>query len=62
MFLTFFGEVNEAVTGYSDMNWRELSYMIPLCVAVVVFGIYPAPVLDVMRASVGKLVVMLSLY
>jgi NADH-quinone oxidoreductase subunit M len=58
----FFGEVNEAVTGYSDMNWRELSYMIPLCVAVVVFGIYPAPVLDVMRASVGKLVVMLSLY
>ena len=56
----FFGEPSEEVKTYTDMNAREIFYMLPLCVAVIVFGIYPAPVLDVMRASVGQLVTMLS--
>lgn len=58
----FFGDVIEECKSYTDMNAREIAYMVPLCVAVIVFGIYPAPVLNVMRASVGKLVSMLSVY
>jgi len=52
----FFGEVNESIKGYSDMNMREILYMLPLCTAVIVFGIYPSPVLNIMKASVGNLV------
>jgi NADH-quinone oxidoreductase subunit M len=58
----FFGEVIEECKSYTDMNAREIGYMLPLCVAVVVFGIYPAPVLNIMRASVGKLVSLLASY
>lgn len=58
----FFGEVNESVKGYSDMNTREIAYMIPLCVAVIVFGIYPAPILNIMKSSVGELVNLLGQY
>jgi NADH-quinone oxidoreductase subunit M len=52
----FFGEPSEEVKSYSDMNKREIFYMLPLCIAVVVFGIYPTPILDIMGASVGELV------
>ena len=52
----FFGEVPESCAGYADMNARETALMAPLCAAVVVFGVYPAPLLDVMRSSVGALV------
>ncbi len=56
----FFGDVIEECKNYTDMNTREIIYMLPLCIAVIVFGIYPAPVLNIMRASVGNLVEMLS--
>ena len=58
----FFGEVIEECKSYTDMNSREIAFMIPLCVAVIVFGIYPSPILNIMRASVGKLVSMLAAY
>ena len=56
----FFGEVNPETEGYEDMNAREIFYMIPLCVCVIVFGIFPSPLLNVMKASVGQLVDLLS--
>lgn len=56
----FFGEVNPAVKDYPDMNSREIFYMIPLCVAVIFFGIFPAPILNIMKASVGQLVMLLE--
>ena len=52
----FFGEVNPSTEKYEDMNAREVFYMIPLCICVVVFGIFPSPLLNVMKASVGQLV------
>ncbi|MBT3585309.1 MAG: NADH-quinone oxidoreductase subunit M [Halobacteriovoraceae bacterium] len=58
----FFGEVNEDCKSYSDMNTRELVYMAPLCILVILFGIWPAPLLDFMRASVGNLVTLLGNY
>jgi NADH-quinone oxidoreductase subunit M len=58
----FFGDVNPEVKEYEDMNAREILYMIPLCVAVIVFGIFPSPILNIMKASVGQLVDLLSKY
>ena len=49
----FFGAVLEECGPYTDMNKREILYMTPLCVAVIVFGLYPAPILNIMRSSVG---------
>jgi NADH-quinone oxidoreductase subunit M len=56
----FFGEPCAEVQSYDDMNRREVFYMLPLCVAVIVFGVYPAPVLNMMKESVGKLVTLLA--
>lgn len=56
----FFGDVIEECKSYTDMNAREIFYMIPLCVAVIVFGIWPSPILNIMKASVGKLVSLLA--
>lgn len=58
----FFGEPSEEVKSYDDMNAREIAYMVPLCIAVIVFGIYPSPILNIMKASVGALVETLSKY
>jgi NADH-quinone oxidoreductase subunit M len=58
----FFGDVGEEVKEYDDMNWREVAYMVPLCICVIVFGIFPAPILNMMKASVGQLVDLLSKY
>jgi NADH-quinone oxidoreductase subunit M len=56
----FFGEVNPECEKYEDMNAREIFYMIPLCVCVIVFGIFPSPLLNVMKVSVGQLVDLLA--
>ena len=55
----FFGKASEECQKYTDMNTRELLYMAPLCTAVIVFGIFPAPILNIMKFSVGELVSML---
>ena len=56
----FFGEVIDSCKDYDDMNSREILYMVPLCVAVIVFGIYPSPILNIMKASVGSLVSLMA--
>ena len=40
----------------SDLNWRETATMIPLLVIVLWVGLYPAPFLNVMDASVTALI------
>ncbi len=56
----FFGEASDEVKSYSDMNIREIGYMLPLCIAVIVFGVYPSPVLNIMKASVADLLELLA--
>lgn len=51
-----FGDVvNHQVAELSDLNAREFMIMGILAVAVIALGFYPAPVLDVMHASVTHL-------
>jgi NADH-quinone oxidoreductase subunit M len=58
----FFGDVNPEVKDYEDMTKLEVGYMLPLCIAVIVFGVYPAPILNMMKASVGQLVSLLATF
>lgn len=52
-----FGEVvNHQVAELSDLNRREFVIMAILAVAVIALGFYPAPVMDIMHASVAHLV------
>jgi len=41
----------------ADMNRRELVFMVPLIVLTILFGVYPAPIMDVTAASVDNLII-----
>jgi NADH-quinone oxidoreductase subunit M len=52
----FYGEVaNESVRKLTDINQREFFIMATLAVAVLVLGLWPAPLIDVMEASIQNL-------
>ncbi|MCW8957399.1 MAG: NADH-quinone oxidoreductase subunit M, partial [Gammaproteobacteria bacterium] len=52
----FYGEVqNDNVKALTDINRRELIIMSTLAIAVLALGLYPAPLVDVMHASVNNL-------
>jgi NADH-quinone oxidoreductase subunit M len=52
----FYGEVaNENVRKLTDLNQREFFIMATLAVAVLVLGLWPAPLIDVMQASIQNL-------
>jgi len=51
-----FGKVtSDAVAGLQDINGREFLFLALLAVLVLLVGIWPAPLLDVMHASVNNL-------
>ncbi len=45
-----------ALRNITDMNYREMLVFTPLVLLVLLFGFYPAPLLDVTAVSVKKLV------
>ena len=52
----FYGEVkNDNVKALKDIDTREFVIMATLAVAVLALGLWPAPVVDVMHASVNNL-------
>ena len=52
-----FGTITrDAVRAMADMNMREVVVFAPLVLVTVWMGIYPASFLDIMDASVGKLI------
>jgi len=56
-----FGEVkNEAVSQLTDVNKRETFILAVLAIAVLFLGIYPEPLIDVMRESVQHLIEQIS--
>jgi NADH-quinone oxidoreductase subunit M len=50
-----FGKANEVVKGLKDVNLREFTILGILAGLVLLFGIWPAPLLDLMHASVDNL-------
>ncbi len=52
-----FGTIaNEKVAHLSDVNQRETAMLATLAVAVLLLGIWPAPLIDVMQTSVEQLI------
>jgi NADH-quinone oxidoreductase subunit M len=52
-----FGVIDKpSLRAITDMGPREIGFMAPLVVMTVLFGVYPAPVLDVTARSVKELV------
>ncbi|MEM7500361.1 MAG: proton-conducting transporter membrane subunit, partial [Pseudomonadota bacterium] len=51
-----FGDlIKQSLQSISDMNWREKAIIAPLVFFTILFGIYPAPILDLYAASVGQM-------
>ena len=49
---TFQGRVNEKVAKFRDLNAREIFAVAPLIALIVVLGVYPKPILDVINPAV----------
>ena len=50
------GTLPEKWNGLTDINTRELIALVPLAVVTIFLGIYPAPMIDLMNATVNHLV------
>jgi NADH-quinone oxidoreductase subunit M len=51
-----FGPISEVNTKMADLNAREVAYFVPLLLAAFWIGLYPKPMMDVLRQPVIKLV------
>ncbi|MCE9582011.1 MAG: NADH-quinone oxidoreductase subunit M [Planctomycetes bacterium] len=55
----FLGEKNKIYTEQyhhvTEINGREIFCLVPLAIAVVVFGVFPKPILDLMNSSISEL-------
>jgi len=52
----FMGEPNAKYDGLPEINGRELFTLVPIAIIVIILGIYPAPLLDVVKVSMNHLV------
>jgi len=52
----FLGPANPRWKGLADMDTRELVALVPLTVLMVIFGVYPRPLLDIINAAMTTLV------
>ncbi|MFQ6675844.1 MAG: NuoM family protein [Fidelibacterota bacterium] len=52
----FLGKLNEKYADLPEINGRELFTLVPLAVLVVFLGIYPTPVLDVLKTTMAHLI------
>jgi len=52
-----FGKIEKASLRHiADLTWREVAVLTPLVVLTILFGLYPAPILDVSATSVETLI------
>ena len=56
----FLGSTREGVTGFSDLSIRERAYLLPLVGCLLVFGIYPKPLIELARPTVLTLLSMIK--
>ena len=47
---------NEIVTKLKDINFLEATILIVLCLASIIFGFYPEPLLNTMDVSVNEII------
>lgn len=47
----FLGEPGSSTPGFSDLTLRERTYMMPLVLSLLILGVYPKPLLDLVRPT-----------
>ena len=52
----FLGPLNEKYANISDVNGRELFTLLPLAALIVILGVFPSPILDMISGSLNELV------
>ena len=52
----FLGPLNEKYKDYSDMSTLDLAIVIPLAVIILLLGVYPAPLIDMISPSLDSLI------
>ena len=55
----FLGKLNPKYEKIGDINARELSMLVPLAALTIFFGIYPLPVLNMMKMSLNYLLTLI---
>lgn len=55
------GEAKKEYNGLSDINAKEMIIFAPLFVLIVLFGVYPAPILNILGESVEALTALLGI-
>ncbi len=56
----FLGPLNTQYKGLAEVSFRELFTLVPLSILIILFGIYPMPVLNLMKASLDSLLTLLQ--
>jgi NADH-quinone oxidoreductase subunit M len=49
---TMTGPPGPGIAGYTDLDRREVTAVVPLVLALVLFGFFPMPMLDVINPTV----------
>ena len=52
----FLGKLNERCKEYSDINTLDLLAVIPLAIIVLLLGIYPSPLIDLISPAVENII------
>ena len=57
----FMGQPVEKWSGLSDMSAREIGFMAPLAAIIIFLGVYPRPALDILAATMDRLIDLVTL-
>jgi NADH-quinone oxidoreductase subunit M len=49
------GETTERTLSFADLTANEKWVLIPICILIIAFGVYPKPILDLTEPSVNAL-------
>jgi NADH-quinone oxidoreductase subunit M len=52
----YLGKLNEKWANFKDLDLREYAMFVPLTIIMIFFGVYPAPMLNLMNSSVNRMV------
>ena len=56
----FLGQLNERCKEYTDIKNLELLAVVPLAIVVLLFGIYPAPLIDLISPAVENIIAIIQ--
>ena len=52
----FFGKLNDKYSDMPEINGRELFSLVPLAIITFIFGVYPAPFLNVIKVTISRII------